>query len=317
MHPGGVKGSATGASVRLLILFFSGTGNTQFVAEYLKDHLISVCSEVRLAVTVAALEWSEPEIVTGYDVVCIGFPVHGCTAPRNVREFLARMHPVDGKGAFIYHTKGFVQGRANRIVERLARGAGFRILGSAGVRMPGSDGICMFMTNESRVFQDLLARDFGALPAADRLADLMSKAVRHLASGGDSIGLVRWRSYTLQGFLATGLLKPLYWLLGDLMSRRLHATDRCTLCGLCERICPTRNITVGTAEPAAVATGPVAADVTFGDACVLCLRCVNNCPEEAIQVGRLTEKRARWHGPKSGFRPLRYRTPRVFTENRE
>lgn len=67
--------------------------------------------------------------------------------------------------------------------------------------------------------------------------------------------------------------------------RRLHATDRCNRCGLCSRICPTRNITV-TDET-----------VTWGSNCTWCYACIHWCPQEAVEIGGRTKGRRRYHHP--------------------
>ncbi len=286
--------------IRLLILFFSGTGNTQFVAEYLRDRVLESCAHERLEVVLSALEWSTPDITEHYDLVCIGFPVYEGRAPRIVREHIDRFPEVSNKGAFVFNTKGLAQGRANRSIARMLEKKGFRPLGSASLVMPASDGISMFMKKDSKKFQEFLQRDFKSLPKADALAARISGAVQHLVSGRSVTTLARDAAFTPIGFLLTGFFRLLYSAFGESAARKLRATERCSACGLCARFCPTQNISIADGE------------VAFDDACVFCLRCVNNCPEEAVQMGKLSVGKARWHGPLGQYRPLRYRSPKVF-----
>lgn len=65
----------------------------------------------------------------------------------------------------------------------------------------------------------------------------------------------------------------------------LKANDSCIMCGQCAKICPTNNIKY---------TGRA---VVFGDKCIQCLSCLQYCPEEAINIGKVTEKRERYHNP--------------------
>lgn len=58
--------------------------------------------------------------------------------------------------------------------------------------------------------------------------------------------------------------------------------ERCTACGLCERICPRQNIV----RPEGV---PV-----WQHNCVECLGCLHICPVQAIEYGTITEGRKRY-----------------------
>jgi ferredoxin len=286
--------------VKLLILFFSGTGNTQFVAEYLKDRVLKDCAGVQLDVTLAAMEWSVPDIVARYDLVCIGCPVYEGRAPRVVREHVERFPAVSNTGAFVFNTKGLAQGRANRSIARMLEKKGFRPLGSASLVMPASDGISMFMKRDSRKFQELSEREYRHLPDADTLATRISHAIRHLVSGEPVSLLDRDAAVAPFGFLLTGFFRLLYSALGESAAKKLRTSEQCTTCGHCVRTCPMQNISIDNGR------------VVFGNNCVFCLRCVNNCPQEAVQVGKLSVAKARWHGPRGEYSPLRYRTPKVF-----
>lgn len=65
--------------------------------------------------------------------------------------------------------------------------------------------------------------------------------------------------------------------------QQLRANDSCILCGQCAKLCPVGNIRY---------TGKA---VVFGDSCISCMGCIQYCPQEAINIGRITEKRERYH----------------------
>jgi ferredoxin len=71
-------------------------------------------------------------------------------------------------------------------------------------------------------------------------------------------------------------------------TKKFHATDNCTACGLCADICNTQNI--------AVESKPV-----WGSNCVQCFACINRCPEAAIQYGKQTQLKGRYINPKCNF----------------
>lgn len=53
---------------------------------------------------------------------------------------------------------------------------------------------------------------------------------------------------------------------------KLHINESCIGCGVCEKVCPTKNITIRDRKP------------TFGKDCLSCLACVQNCPNQAITL---------------------------------
>lgn len=63
----------------------------------------------------------------------------------------------------------------------------------------------------------------------------------------------------------------------------MKANDNCIMCGQCAKICPMGNIRYsGNA-------------VVFGNNCIQCMGCLQYCPAEAINIGKITEKRERYH----------------------
>lgn len=67
------------------------------------------------------------------------------------------------------------------------------------------------------------------------------------------------------------------------ISQKMSANDSCIGCGQCARLCPRGNIRIVDGRPA------------FGDRCIGCMSCAQYCPKEAINVGKVTEKRERYH----------------------
>jgi len=83
--------------------------------------------------------------------------------------------------------------------------------------------------------------------------------------------------------LKSAVVSPLF----NRFARRTEpffATDACTACGLCERICPRGCITV-TDKPA------------WSGSCLQCLACLHRCPVRAVQYGKSTEGKGRYVHP--------------------
>lgn len=69
------------------------------------------------------------------------------------------------------------------------------------------------------------------------------------------------------------------------LPRRFNTTDKCTSCGICEKICPVSNIK------------QVDKKVIWGNHCTHCLACFHWCPQTAIEIGKKSANIARYHHP--------------------
>ena len=70
-------------------------------------------------------------------------------------------------------------------------------------------------------------------------------------------------------------------------------SENCDRCGYCERICPTKNITIKEGAP------------QFGNNCVACLGCYHRCPLKAINYGEKTINRIRYKNPNVDFSKMK------------
>jgi ferredoxin len=283
--------------VKLTILYFSGTGNTDYVARYLARKLDGAPLDVELR----SIEQQAPETVSGYDFLALGFPVYKCDAPDLVQRYAARLPPGKGRGAYVFCTKGAVAGNAVRRNLRRLASRGYEPLGGTSVGMPGSDGLA-FVGKGSWMAQAALRKDYDHLRAVDRLAEQMARDLSAAIGGETDDAFRQPLPLGITGALFDRLWVALYDVFSNYLRRSFWVDDRCTGCNLCARICPSSSIEMVRGRP------------EFGAGCELCMRCIHACPQEAIQMGKWTTGKFRWHGPKGGFRPLRLRPADQATE---
>lgn len=280
--------------MKLQILYFSGTGNTDYVARYLARHLALEIPQPALEIDARPIEWQPADQVSGFELIAVGFPVYAADSPKLFQDYLDELPPGEGRGAFAFCTKGAYAGRAvQRTLLRLAARS-YVPLGGGSVIMPGTDGLSMTSRN-SWLARKALAKDYDRLQDADRLIDDMTAIIGQLVRGHSAEALRPSRS---RGDGATWLDRLWAWcyrLAEDYTRDRLYADKGCNGCGLCERICPVENIQQSNGHP------------QFASQCMLCLRCLHACPQEAIQIGKLTVGKFRWKGPKGNFQPLEMR----------
>ncbi len=276
--------------MKLCFLYFSGTGNTDYLAHYLAGKLAHLPVEVELR----SVERQPAETVDGFDVLAAGFPVYGCEAPPFFQAYLEQLASGQGRGAFAFCTMGAWAGNAvRRALQQLAR-RGYVPMGGGGELMPGSDGLA-FVGKDSWMARAAQRKDFDRLKAADRLATRMVEVLSGLLDGAPVPGFRQLLPARLGGILFDRLWALLYDSIGRRLRSRFWADERCVGCGLCARICPVDNVELREEHS------------YFGERCMLCMRCIHACPQEAIQIGRATVDKFRWRGPKGRFKPLRLR----------
>ena len=276
--------------MRLLLLYFSGTGNTDYVARYLAERLAQPLVKVELR----SLEWQPPEQVTGFDLLALGFPVYAADSPGFVQSYVKQLMPGEGRGAFVFCTKGAYAAGAVRLNLQRLEMRGYTPLAGGDVIMPGTDGLSM-ISSDSWMARKALEKDYNRLKDADRLIEQIEDVLSELVDGRPTEALRLPLPPEIKMSASDRLWAYLYRATGKWARARLHADVKCEGCGLCARICPVDNVTLHDGH------------AQFEEHCMLCLRCLHACPQEAIQIGKLTAGKFRWKGPTGDFKPLRLR----------
>jgi len=243
--------------MRVGVFYYSGTGVTRGYAELLRDRLAkdgvdAVCIDV----TPAESRGGDRGPI-GYDAVIFGFPVFADFPPKS---FSAWISSIEGRGvpAAAFATYGGrTSGYANYHATRLLRARGFKVLLAAEFLGKHTfNAIGWNLAPDRPDSSDLeTAESFASLAAA-------------LFSRPDARELLLQKPFGYDAALAALESRPA-------PAERKWSTpfrvDSCSLCGSCERDCPTAAMDArrGFADPAL---------------CEECLRCLVNCPERALHA---------------------------------
>ncbi|MDR2019559.1 MAG: EFR1 family ferrodoxin [Treponema sp.] len=241
---------------RILLIVFSGTGNTLLIAEMLRDHFREKGAEADI-LSIPPKEGRAVHL-DSYDLVGLGYPVYAFNVPlfflRFVRELDLRR-----KEAFIFKTSGepttFNRGSSWALLKLLKR-QHCSILGDYHFLMPYN---IIFRFPEGLVKQMYLyARRYTALAAANVLK-----------------GVPSFISFTFLHRLFSFVFR--IQRAGAALNGRLYGIrkKRCTLCLLCLRNCPAKNISLKNNT------------LQFGFNCQMCMRCSFFCPPDAMITGFL------------------------------
>ena len=250
-----------------MILWYSGCGNSRFVADTLSkeladDNMIFIPEAARQA---AALEFGPDEILG------IVFPVYSWSVPKLVSEFLRTVH-VTGRPSYIFAacTCGDQTGLTYEHLCKDLRKQGLQLDAFFSFQMP-------------ETYINLPGFELDTPENAKRKIDGTRKSLREV------IGLIKQRMQgnydKLRGsktFLKSNILKPLFY--GLLITdRKFTVSDACIGCGICAKNCPLQNITIENDRP------------HWNGHCTNCMSCYHRCPKNAINFGSATIGKGQYH----------------------
>ncbi len=213
----------------------------------------------------------QPEIADTAEAVGIVFPVHFMDTPGIVKDFVLKLRTTDTAFLFGVATCGQRPGHALFSLSALLKRNGRHLSAGYALVMP-ENYIAPIDLMEPASIQQRKNEDAGK-----KIPAIAAAITRRKASVPEGTNSLVWR---ILGKVSSGMMTSVFRVPGQ-----LHATDACTRCGTCGRICPTDNITV--AEEA----------VTWGGRCIQCYACIHWCPKEAIEIGGRTAGKRRYHHP--------------------
>lgn len=254
-----------------MIYYFSGTGNSQYVARQLADLLGEQLYPMALADT-RSLPSGEMEGAA----IGIVFPVYAWGIPNVVEDFV-RNHRESFEGSFLYAvmTCGDDMGFADEVLETAL---GRKLNAAFSVLMPDVY-VCLpgFDVDSVEECKEKLAKEKHAV---SEIASCIKerKQVRILKRGP-----LPWtKSYVIRPLFNRYLLTDKYF----------HVdASRCVSCGRCRKSCPVGNIKLVEAE----GTNGQIAIPCWQSHCAGCMACYHACPHHAINFGKMTQKKGQYN----------------------
>ncbi|MGV8906208.1 MAG: EFR1 family ferrodoxin [Acetobacterium sp.] len=220
--------------MKILILYFSGTGNTEFIAQYIEKHLNCDMHEIELS----PLELLAKETISEYDILIFGFPVYGFDIPVFIQEYLKDIPMTRTKSVVIFGTEALSRGNAITHAAQIFKKAGYTILGYADVKMPGSDGLA-FVKKDSKMVSKISNRDFSKIEAADNMITRIKQVIKASEDGVVDQFYLNINSNIFVAFYSA-ILKKVFMLMEDWLKKKFWANQDCIKCLKCEKICPSK-----------------------------------------------------------------------------
>ncbi len=239
--------------MKILICYFSGTGNTKRVV----DEYVSCLTELGESTELYNIELGGEISPTQYDMLGIAYPIWAFNAPGIVLDFVKRLKKVETPiPAFILKTSGEALALNNASSDKLKsllKKKGFTLTNEYHYLMP----------------YNIIFRH------TDGMAHRMWTAVKW-AVPADCRAVVEHRKQIIKsipfGRPITAVLRVQQWG-GRFNGKRYKVTDECVHCGRCVKACPVHNIIDENGK------------LKFGKKCLMCMRCAFECPKDAIRIG--------------------------------
>ena len=245
-----------------MILYFSGTGNSKFVAQRiavaLGDKILNLNDRIKA---------SDTSLVETGERVIIVTPTYAWRIPRVVRDWLLRTEPRGAKRAWFVMTCGSEIGNANKYNRDLCAEKAISCMGTAQIVMP-ENYIAMF-----------------SAPQADEAREIVAKAEPNIdcviASIQSNQPFAPARNNLYDRFMS-GPVNPIFYKF-FVKADAFTVSDACIGCGQCAKRCPMNNVTLKDGKP------------SWGKNCTHCKACICYCPVSAIEYGKKSVGQPRYH----------------------
>lgn len=236
-----------------ILFYFSGTGNTKWVADRFKEQFNLNNIDLKL-VNIESLE----EIsIKSCDFLIVGSPVYADVHPKIVDDFLNRLPKIKkNMKAIVYSTQGGKSSVAGWLIVSILQKKGFRVVIQSSIKMPNN----YYFGAGKKV---IISGQKEMLRNAEKKVETLTNHFLKNKELKEGVFFPRVLLGKISGRTFKRVLPKL--------SKNITATEDCTKCGLCLRNCPKNNITFENGH------------AIFHSKCMLCLRCIHICPKNVIR----------------------------------
>lgn len=248
-----------------MILYFSGTGNSQYIAQYLQDKLQD--DILNIADFIKQKAYINLTTDTPLIIVC---PVYVSAPPTIVMNFIKKSKFLPNLKAYFIMTCAGGMGASPYYWKEICKKKGFRYMGCEQIKMP-QNYLVFFKTKEKEENQKIID---SALSPLEQMVDSIQ---RNLPISLEPPGKLDVLSTKM-------VLKPYYKYF--IKAEDFEVNESCVACGKCVKVCPLNNIQLKDGLP------------IWSNSCTHCMACINLCPKQAIEYGKKSVGKPRYQAPK-------------------
>ena len=235
-----------------MILYFTGTGNSEYVAKKIaegtKQNTLNLFQRIRNN-DHSALHSDKPWII-----VC---PTYAWRIPRILEQWLKETQLSGNERIYFVMTCGGNIGNAGKYLKLLCHKKGLFYSGCYEIVMP-ENYIALFSTPSQPE----------ALSTIENAQIDINKAIQMI---NDGLSFPE-PQISLNDKISSGIVNDIFYPV-CVHAKKFYTTEKCISCGVCEKVCPLNNIKLVNGSP------------RWSNNCTHCMACINRCPKEAIEYG--------------------------------
>jgi len=270
--------------MKVLIIYFSGTGNTKVLAQGYKTIFEKRGHEVSI------LSIEEGTNLPEHDILVVGGPIYAGNMPdelinwvrKNIKKVTAP------KQAIVYSSSaGLLNANGVKSIGKKLINKGYTLIDSTTFEMPRN----FYIDKYEPTPEALQKQHFES--AVEKLIQSVNKVNRHKDDANyetnsntnsntqdnittETVGIEIKESVMMIDFFA-----DLFRMMAKSMGKSFQINEKCIGCGVCEKNCPKENIDFK--------------EKKYYNQCMLCTRCIHNCPVNAISYKGKTIEQYRVH----------------------
>lgn len=264
-----------------MVLYFSATGNTEYIAQEIAKRLDDECVNILDRVKTddnSVLHSDKPFIICA--------PVYVCEMPRFMSKYLKKQTFTGNKNVYFIFTSGGYCGISGQLAKWMFRKKKMNYRGHAEFKMP----------------RNYVANDAYPMLSKEEVEDRILQSHEKIASVVADIqagNKLTARHIFLFETIITVPFNPV-WCKQKLLAKDFYSTEQCIGCGKCVKLCPLNNIELENGKP------------VWSENCTHCMACIGNCPTQAIEYGTITQGKEQYN-----FEKYRYVVDSLSDENNQ
>lgn len=243
-----------------MVLYFSATGNTEFIAKELAKRIDDEC--LNLLERIKKQDYTPIHSDKPF-VICA--PIYVCEIPRFMMKYLKKQTFEGSRDVYFILTSGGYCGPAGKLLKGIFRAKKMVCHGHAEFKMP----------------RNYVASDDYPMLEKEQVEERILNSYEQLEQVASDIkagNKLKARYVFLFETIITVPFNPV-WCKYKLTAKDFYVEDSCVGCGKCEKLCPLNNIKLTDKKP------------VWSDTCTHCMACIGNCPVNAIQYGNITKNK--------------------------
>ena len=247
------------------LFYFSGTGNSLKIARDLAGELGNT------EIVPISKVIGDRNMDLSADNIGIVFPVYIWGLPLIVEKFAKNLNVPKDKYLFAIANYGGMQGGSIVQIKKIFDKRDIAFSAGFGIKMPGNYTPlygAQSVEKQTKMFEKEKTRIKYITECINNRSKVIEK----------DIFILKWIFHDLLYKISASHI--------PYEAKNFWADDKCNSCGVCEKVCPVKNIKITNGKP------------EWGSICEQCFACLQWCPAESIQFKKSTmeRKRYRCHG---------------------